>query len=539
MGAVCCKPRQKKVLPLPREETEDTTAHPLKTRNEFQMMWESKQGEQGSCIDYIWPLSIPKRDVHDVYVFDKTNIGMGNYGSVRKAKHRQIKNKIFAVKSVNKLKLHGDISLFKNELDMLRFADHPNIVRFYEIYQDFNFYYFVMEYCEGGDITSRVQDNGAMEESVVRNIIFQALLAINNLHACGIVHRDIKADNFLFKSSSEDSSIKLSDFGLSKRFQMGSKMQSMVGTPYYVAPEVIIKRGYTEKCDIWSVGVMMYMLLVADFPFRGSTNSETFDKIKRGDFSMSASKQLLGCSLEGKQFLKKLLDKNPSQRFSAREALRDDWFNKLNIERLELGHGALTRAVLEKAKNSKSMTKFSKEVIRLLVVLHDNDKAVVQLRDAYFYIDVLNNGVISNVEILRTFDELGAPLKVREADALVQSFAMRSKKALTYTDFVTATIDDTFFSNDERLKEVFQRLDIDGDSYISPEDLVEFFSRCAIEMPRSTAASMLTEVSKGDRLSYASFLIEINKYCQPRKSGQEDLETDERVLLRQSPSLTK
>ena len=168
------------------------------------------------------------------------------------------------------------------------------------------------------------------------------MLAINHLHSCGIVHRDIKPDNFLFKSKGENSQIKLIDFGLSTKLTQGMKLQTILGTPFYVAPEVIDRKGYTERCDIWSAGIMMYLCLVADFPFKADTNQELFDKIRKSDYPTNASDNMRKLSHEGKVLLKNLLEKNPYQRWSAREALRSPWFDSLNEEQNERGKKIVT-----------------------------------------------------------------------------------------------------------------------------------------------------------------------------------------------------
>ena len=136
------------------------------------MSWEQKNHNQQHDIRSIWGLSIAHQDIDRVYIFEKKEIGAGHYGVVRRAKLKIDPNKIYAVKSIQKKKLKGDIALLKNELEMLRFSDHPNIIQFYEIYQDQACYHFVTEYCEGGDVTSRISKLGAFSEDLTRKIIF-------------------------------------------------------------------------------------------------------------------------------------------------------------------------------------------------------------------------------------------------------------------------------------------------------------------------------------------------------------------------------
>ena len=256
MGSACCKSAKTDAqLHLPSEVVD------LKTKKQFQKSWEAKHRSPKADMVSIWGLSIAMQDIYNVYEFENKEIGAGHYGVVRRA-HLKINPKsVYAVKSIKKEKLKGDIELFKNELEMLRFSDHPNIIQFFEIYQDNKYFHFVMELCEGGDITGRIENGQPFSEEGAKRIIFQMLLAVNHLHSCNIVHRDIKPDNFLFKKKEINSPIKLTDFGLSRKIVPGSKLHSLLGTPFYVAPEVLEKKGYTEKCDLWSIGVTMYLLL--------------------------------------------------------------------------------------------------------------------------------------------------------------------------------------------------------------------------------------------------------------------------------------
>jgi calcium-dependent protein kinase len=158
------------------------------------------------------------------------------------------------VKSIAKdsAKYHQDF--IERELDCLRSLDHPNIVKFYEIYQDRKYFHIVMEYCSGGDLLDLLCKQHHLSEVNARRIMFRAFAAIRYLHENKICHRDIKPDNFLFSSRKQDAEVKLIDFGLSRRFGEGSArvMRSKVGTPQYVAPEIFSGR-YDEKCDAWSL----------------------------------------------------------------------------------------------------------------------------------------------------------------------------------------------------------------------------------------------------------------------------------------------
>lgn len=465
----------------------------LLNKKKFQKSWEQSHLNLQTEISYMWGISIPMKEITQVYIFNKKDIGFGHYGSVRKAKLKIDSGKTYAVKSVEKKKLKSDMALLKNELEILRFSDHPNIVQFYEIYQDKLSYHFVMELCEGGDITSFLEKKGALDEPLAKKIIFQVLMTINHLHSCGIVHRDVKPDNYLFKNADPYSPIKLIDFGLSKKYQIGNKMTSVLGTPYYVAPEVIEKRGYTEKCDIWSAGVMLYLLLVADFPFRGATHAELFEKIKRGEYSLKASKQIMALSSEGKSLLSKLLDTDPNKRASASEAMRHSWFDDLNMEINTRGKKHITPQLLERLRSFKRGSQFSKEVIRLLVMIHEEDPKVTDLKDAFFYLDVLNNGVINKEELMKIYLEVGESHSEHEIEEIIKSLQLRTKSVITYTELVTAAIDSSFYSADSCLDEAFIRFDIDQNGMITDKDITDCLSRFGVDIKQHEVLKMIEE----------------------------------------------
>ena len=214
------------------------------------------------------------KDIRKEYKF-KSSLGGGHFGTVRKAYKKSEKEamKYYAIKSIPMKKLSSNIDDFIKEVDIISTLDHPNIIKFYETYHDICFFHIVMELCKGKEILRYMNKDGYMDEKKVVHIIFKVLLAIAHCHNRGITHRDLKPENILFDSSEEDAEIKLIDFGLSRKYDKEQKMHSILGTPYYVAPEVL-KGEYDEKCDIWSIGAVTYLLLCGDPPFTGNSNNE-------------------------------------------------------------------------------------------------------------------------------------------------------------------------------------------------------------------------------------------------------------------------
>ena len=519
MGCGCGKTTISNVSDKPEDKTMEIN---LQTKKEFQKSWEHNNAVVVQTdMNSIWNLAIANQDVGKVYLLDKNQLGAGHYGVVRKAKLRTDPLKIYAIKSIEKRKLKGDSTLLKTELEMLRFSDHPNIIQFYEIYQDKTHYHFVMEYCEGGDITSRVEEDGPFEEEVTKKIIFQVLLGLNHLHSCGIIHRDIKPDNFLFKTKSKDSDIKLIDFGLSRRFNNGSKLTSVLGTPNYVAPEVLDKSGYTEKVDIWSTGVMMYLLLAADFPFKGESTAQLFEKIRRGDYSMHTCDNLMKLSPQGKAVLKGLLDRSPNKRFTAREALRDPWFDNLNIDLNERGKKLVNLEMLNRLRTFNSDYKLMRGIINMLVTIHDDSDQVKKMRDAFFYLDVLDNGILMVPELKKAFTEFGVKITDLEIEETIRGLEQRAKGAITYTEFISATIDESFYRKQVYLDEAFKRFDYDQDHYISYDDIHQTFCRFGISLTKKDIHDMIKDFDENNdgKISYEEFMkiMKADNHNSPEK----------------------
>jgi calcium-dependent protein kinase len=495
--------------PISTEQAENR----FQTKKKFQKEWERVHRDSIHDLTSIFPLAtiLNTQDIHKVYTFDgnQKELGSGHFGIVRRARLKIEPNKVYAIKSIDKTKLKGNMSLLRNELDLLRFSDHPNIIQFYEIFQDNKTFHFVMECCEGGDVTSYIEKNGPLTEQPTKWIIFQTLLAINHLHSCGVIHRDIKPDNFLFKAKSLESPIKLIDFGLSKKWEpQSSKLKTILGTPYYVAPEVLEKKGYDYKCDVWSTGIMMFVILAADFPFKGANQMGTFEKIKKTQYSVEDYENVSKLSPEGKEFLSKLLEKNPEKRYTAREALRDPWFDSINMRLNEVGRSKLTPEVLRRFHDFRAESRFVKETIRLLVMIHDDTKEVSDLRDAFFFIDTLNNGVIIGPEIKNAFEELGRPISESEIDEIMQSLELRIKGVVTYTEFITACIDSSFYQNKAYLLEAFNRFDINHDRFIHFGDITDCFTRFGIDMPKEEVIKMISDADTNmdKKISFEEFV---------------------------------
>jgi serine/threonine protein kinase len=283
--------------------------------------------ERSFCsIDDECPVTGYRSDITEDYHILPQVIGSGHYGSVRECVSR-IDRQWYAVKSIDKRKI-GRLDHLKREVYLLSKMNHKNIINMVDCYEDEDFVHIVTDKYTGGELFDKIIENtssdGCFSEVRSAQIIKSVLEAVAYLHANEIVHRDIKPENILFESDEEDSPVKLIDFGLSRRHQRGEALMSNpVGTAYYMSPE-LLKGKYDRSCDVWSIGVVAYILICGYPPFNGDTDPEIFEAIKKGSYSFP-SKGWTGVSDECKDFVKCLLRKDPRKRFTAEEALMHPW----------------------------------------------------------------------------------------------------------------------------------------------------------------------------------------------------------------------
>jgi len=169
------------------------------------------------------------------------------------------------------------------EVNIMRSLDHPNIVKIYDFYEDSSTFKIVMEYCSGGELFEKIKSKKNFTEQIAAVYMKQILSAIMYLHEHKIVHRDIKAENMLFLNQEEDAMIKIIDFGVSTKFNGKKKLKEKLGTAYYIAPEVLLEN-YDNKCDVWSCGILLYIMLCGYPPFNGDDDSEILESVKVGEF---------------------------------------------------------------------------------------------------------------------------------------------------------------------------------------------------------------------------------------------------------------
>ena len=265
----------------------------------------------------------------DKYYKKLKDLGCGSYGHVYKAKNIIMDN-IVAIKVIEKVQdnVVDDLEI-KNEITILKKLSHPNIVKIYEFFDTTLYYYIVTEYCKKGELFGYIKNRYSEKQLAV--LFYQVFSGLYYLHENRILHRDLKLENLMISEIEEDVItgdpyfwIKIIDFGTAKIFQKNKTEKAVIGSSYYIAPEVL-KQKYNEKCDTWSTGVILFMTLVGIAPFDGKTDEEIIKKIKIGEYNKN-DPRLLKHSAAVRDLVSKLLEKDINKRLSAKEALNHPWF---------------------------------------------------------------------------------------------------------------------------------------------------------------------------------------------------------------------
>ena len=262
-------------------------------------------------------------------------LGKGKFGLVKLGIHRGNGRKV-AIKIINKKLVTAiDVQQVKTEIDILKIAKHPNIIQLYDVLENENYIYIIMEYCAGGDLFSYIEKRGfRLPETRAAEIIHKLSTAVFFLHEYGVVHRDLKPENILMTDNSSNADIRLVDFGLGKIIGPGEMCTDPFGTFSYVAPEVLKEKPYSFKVDLFAIGIIAYLLVAGFLPFDHETSEKEIARqtvYEPTPFPTSVWKNI---SNEARAFVDNLLQKNPEKRMGIQEVLQHKWLQKYNSKEI-------------------------------------------------------------------------------------------------------------------------------------------------------------------------------------------------------------
>jgi len=411
--------------------------------------------------------SLAKEDITSVYTFER-RLGAGKFGVVNQVCLNKDRNQKYAVKSIKIESIMSELKLIENELDIIRQVDHPNIIKHYESYNDGEYLHIVTELCTGGELFERIARKGKFTESESAKIMEKILTAISFLHNLEICHRDIKPENFMFNSSDPDAEIKIIDFGLSTKFISEKSMKDIVGTPFYVAPEVL-EGVYTNACDIWSLGVVLYTMLNGRPPFNG-TSSEVLSKVAKAAVFFP-EKNWRGVTTEARDIISKMLERNPEKRLTAKQCLEHPWFMKNG----DTTSHQIDMRILKRLKNYKKQPRFKQEILGIVrKFLHP--LVVKYYTNNFRAIDQNEDGYITVPDLIQTAKEKNIIITENEAIKLLELLDFDKNGYCSISDFFAAAVDKEFFS-EEIARLAFDHFDVQKDGFITVMDLIKAFKR--------------------------------------------------------------
>jgi len=444
----------------------------------------------------------------DFYDVNKKLLGEGSYGKVQMGKNKATSAQR-AIKSIDITKIK-DKDRFQQEMDIQMMLDHPNIVKLYETFVDARRVYLVMEICTGGELFDRIveeaekHEGSAFGEKDVARYMQQILGAMRYLHSKCYAHRDIKPENFLLQNKTREAEIKVIDFGLAKHYTPGEPMKTKAGTPYYVAPQVLLGKGYDEKCDIWSCGVITYILTCGYPPFFGDSDEDILKRVKKGTFDFP-SPDWEKNSKELKDFITQMLTMDDKKRPSAEDLFNHPWI-------ITASAGTQAQVTFDKGV-ATNMRKFRfssnlKKVVLTMIAQNLKDSDLEQLRQSFIVLDKNKDGTLSKPELIDGMKSANVPMPA-DFESVLDGLDTDGSGSIDYSEFLASTLSRKQYLKEEAAWAAFRMFDKDGDGQITKEELALVLE----DKDLAISLEIMKEVDtdKSGSISFEEFKVMLSK----------------------------
>ena len=452
-------------------------------------------------------ISITKDSLTDFYKIIKI-MGEGGFGKVYEVENKKTLEH-FACKKLSKININN-LDKLKNEISILSQADHPNIIKIFEVYESNRSLYIIMELCKGGElfkkITERAQKKNMYTEKDAAEIFKKIVSAIQYCHNQGICHRDLKPENILYLNEDENEKnnhLKIINFVFSKYFKI-NKLSSRVDSIHYAAPEVL-QQNYNEKCDIWSAGVLLYLLLSGHLTFSGSDETEIYGKIKSIQYDLN--KELWqNISDEAKDLIKHMLVPQ-DERYSAKEVLEHPWFqivNNIKDKKLNIDFN-----VFKKYSEETTL----KKVVLLFIATRLNEKEIDELKKNFKSFDTNSDGQISYEEFEKGFYDYQNEKNLFNKNDIKNIFNVidvNKNGLIDYSEFIAASLVGRKEIIERRLLDAFGTYDKNQTGKIKKDDFIKAL-HIDISLQEKGFTKIVDDLSKDDFVDYNEFLKIMNK----------------------------
>ena len=415
----------------------------------------------------------------------------------------------------------------KYEIEILKKISHPNITNIFEIFEDNKKYYIIMEFLEGGELFDAITSIGSFSEESACKVMKQLLSAIYYLHSNCIVHRDLKPENIMLlqKPDNNNYHIKLIDFGTAKQFKPGKKMSKFIGTSYYIAPEVLKER-YDEKCDVWSCGIILYILLCGYPPFNGNTNVEIFHAIQNQN-PIFTGEEWEDITSEVKDLIKLMLKKNPNERWSAEQCLKHKWFKMLdeseNNQNIQKNFKLIQMNAINHMTQFVSENRFKQAVLQFISTQFNLQKEEGDLREIFKSMDISGTGQITKNEFCNKLVELYGEIDGKNIAAnIFNNLDLDGSGKISYDEFLSSMISSKKILTEERLEKAFNMFDKDNSGKLSIEEIKNVFGGTEEQWKKVISE---IDLNKDGEVDFAEFKIMMenmdkNKIIDQRKKTE-------------------
>lgn len=423
----------------------------------------------GCIIDWLWP---DNDETGDDWLKKNYKVGktLGKGGSCKVVKGDHIRTgESYAVKIMSKRdKMNQD--LYDKEIKILGMLNHSNIIRLFEFATDGKNFYIATNLCSGGELFDRIVDKGnPITEKRASELVKTMLLAIKHCHGKNIVHRDLKPENFVFKDPSQNSEMVLIDFGCAKIVDDETVYKDLVGTPYYLAPESAAGHKYTrtgavlKSSDIWSIGVIAYVLMTGRPPFNGHSNTEIFSNIIKQPLRWPNVK----LSKAFKLFVTGVLKKSPKHRMKLDKALENPW-----VQGKEASDKAIDKDVIKVLSQFATQSKLKKAITKALAQ-HMGKEPKEKIKEHFDRLDKDNNGALDAEELSVLLMDMGVTkTEAREqADQIINNTDDDKSGTIEFDEFASIWQRKLLTANESYIHAVFNVLDDNGDGHVNAEEL--------------------------------------------------------------------
>lgn len=456
-------------------------------------------------------------------------LGSGGYGQVFSCVHKETKIER-AVKMLKRCHFNDD-DVVMREFNILKDLDHPNILRQIEMFTDDEHYYIVTEILKGGELLEEIQAWGNFIEEDAAELMRHLLSAVNYCHQQGVAHRDLKPENILLEENKDLDSINVIDFGLAQCVQKDTVMHDVAGSIYYIAPEVL-EGSHTLKADIWSCGVIAFVVLSGYAPFDGNSDAEIQEEILSGeyDFDDDVWDEV---SPTAKDFIMTLLEFDEGERPTAEEALQHPWIvegRKTRTERLKQRQSVNQRAMealynLERFSAQSKLKQATCAFIASQLILKEEKQKIDELFRA---LDIHSTGKLSRDDVRAGYKEVfGTELDQEQVERMFERVDIYNKGYIEYSQFVIATMNEKQLLQTDKLRHAFNIFDGDHSGHISKEELVEvlsFFHDVDKTLPSDAIARIIHQVDENHDGE-----IDFDEFCHMMMKTAEDAVKEEEI----------